>query len=184
MTAPARSRKSDIVAAAEREFSSAGYSGGRMERIAHAAGVNKQLLFHYFDSKDGLFIVALEAMLAASEPTGSDADHPAEMMRTLLASLQRTMQSSPGLLAIIADSGTNADFPGIAAAMVKVWRERQRARIQTALEEGQSRGYFRDDFDPSAISNIALAAALGTGALVAGANAPVGLLLADYCAWR
>src|SRR5690349_17975380 len=119
MTAPARSRRADIIAAAELEFSSAGYSGGRIERIAANAGVNKQLLFHYFDSKDGLFIVALEALLARAEP-GATSDSPAEEIRRVIGTLQSAVQAAPGLLAIIADSATNADFPGIAAGMVKM----------------------------------------------------------------
>ena len=184
MTAPARSRRSDILAAAEDEFALAGYSGGRIERIAHAARVNKQLLFHYFDSKDGLFIVALEAMLARAEPQATPSAEPAERLRRVVTHLQAALQTSPGLLAIIADSGTNPDFPGIAAAMVKAWRERQRASIQLALEDGQSRGYFRDDIDPVAISGLALAAALGSGAMGQSSVASVAGLLADYCAWR
>jgi len=184
MTAPARSRRDDILSAAEREFSTAGYAGGRIERIALAAGVNKQLLFHYFDSKDGLFIRALELMLARAEPAPASSEHPAEDMRAVVASLQAALQASPGLLAIIADSVTNTEFPGIAAAMVKAWRTRQRTRLQGALEEGQRRGYFRDDFDPTAVSGVALAAALGVGAIGSDAQLPIGLLLADYCAWR
>lgn len=184
MTAPARSRRDDILSAAEREFSTAGYAGGRIERIALTAGVNKQLLFHYFDSKDGLFIRALDAMLSRAEPTVPATEHPAEDLRAVIAALQAAVQASPGLLAIIADSGTNAEFPGIATAMVKAWRSRQRARLQDALEQGQRRGYFRDDFDPVAVSGIALAAALGMGAIGMDANLPVGPLLADYCAWR
>ena len=184
MTALARSRRSDILAAAEEEFALAGYSGGRIERIAQAARVNKQLLFHYFDSKDGLFIVALEAMLSRAEPQGLPSTDPAESLRRHMTHLQAALQASPGLLAIIADSGTNPDFPGLAAAMVKAWRERQRAGIQQALEDGQSRGYFRDDFDPVAVSGLALAGALGSGAMGQSAVASVSGLLADYCAWR
>ncbi len=172
------------MAAAEDEFGNAGYSGGRIERIAQAARVNKQLLFHYFDSKDGLFIAALESMLARAEPQISSSVEPAETVRSIVSHLQEAMRTAPGLLAIIADSGTNPDFPGIATAMVKAWRERQRATIQRALEDGQSRGYFRDDFDPAAIAALALAAAFGSGAMGQGSVGSVSALLADYCAWR
>lgn len=181
----ARSRRSDILAAAEREFAVAGYAGGRIERIAAAAGVNKQLLFHYYDSKDGLFSAALAALLTRLEPPDESADHSAEEIRQVVAALQSAIRAFPGILAIIADSSANTDFPRAAAEMVETWRDRQRTRLRIAVEEGQRRGYFRDDIDPSAVAGVALSAALGVGALGgAASNVPVGVLLADYCAWR
>lgn len=185
MRAPPRSRRAEILAAAEAEFASAGYAGGRIERIAASAGVNKQLLFHYFDSKDGLFSRALGALLARLEPKPQTAEHPAEEIRAVVASLQVAVRAFPGILAIIADSAANSAFPREAAAAVHAWRERQRARLRTAVEEGQRRGYFRDDIDPAGVSGVALSAALGVGALGSTEpDVPVGLLLSDYCAWR
>ena len=185
MTTLARSRRAEILAAAEREFAAAGYAGGRIERIAAAAGVNKQLLFHYFDSKEGLFSSAVAGLLARLEPQPQTAEHPAEEIRAITASLQAAVRALPGLLAIIADSAANGDFPREAAAGVRAWRERQRSRLRVAVEEGQRRGYFRDDIDPSGVAGVALSAALGVGALGGDeAHLPVGALMADYCAWR
>lgn len=44
-----------ILAAAAREFGAKGYAGARMEGIARAAGVKKELLYHYFKGKEHLF---------------------------------------------------------------------------------------------------------------------------------
>jgi TetR/AcrR family transcriptional regulator len=185
VTAPARSRRSEILAAAEREFAAAGYAGGRIERIAAAAGVNKQLLFHYFESKQGLFSSAVTGLLARLEPAQHAAEHPAEEIRAVLSALQGAIRSLPGLLGIIADSAANDEFPPEAAAGVRAWRDRQRSRLRTAVEEGQKRGYFRDDIDPAAVAGIALSAALGVGVLGDDAGPlQVGALMADYCAWR
>jgi TetR/AcrR family transcriptional regulator len=49
-----------ILDAALKEFSGLGMAGARTERIAAAAGVNKALLYYYFDSKEKLYIAALE----------------------------------------------------------------------------------------------------------------------------
>jgi TetR/AcrR family transcriptional regulator len=180
-----RSRRAEILAAAEREFAAAGYAGGRIERIAAAAGVNKQLLFHYFDSKEGLFSSAVTGLLSRLEPRAQAAEHPAEEIRAVTAALQSAVRSMPGLLAIIADSSANDDFPREAAAGVRTWRERQRLRLRVAVEEGQRRGYFRDDIDPAGVAGVALSAALGVGALGNDESpVPVGILMADYCAWR
>jgi len=44
-----------LLEAATAEFAEHGIAGARVERIAQEAGVNKALIFHYFESKDGLF---------------------------------------------------------------------------------------------------------------------------------
>jgi TetR/AcrR family transcriptional regulator len=55
--AEARTR---ILEAALSEFAALGLAGARTERIAGAAGVNKALLYYYFDSKEKLYTAALE----------------------------------------------------------------------------------------------------------------------------
>ncbi len=49
-----------ILDAALREFAANGLAGARTEAIATAAGVNKALLYYYFDSKEKLYVAALE----------------------------------------------------------------------------------------------------------------------------
>jgi AcrR family transcriptional regulator len=60
MSSPARSpqlsaRRLKILEAARKEFGLRGFAGARVEAIARRAGVNKGLIFYYFDSKEGLF---------------------------------------------------------------------------------------------------------------------------------
>ena len=56
---PETTRKK-ILKAAAKEFAQKGFDGARVDRIAVLAGVNKQLLYHYFGSKDDLFTAVLE----------------------------------------------------------------------------------------------------------------------------
>ena len=49
-----------ILDAALSEFSSKGLAGARTEQIAAAAGVNKALLYYYFESKEKLYQSALD----------------------------------------------------------------------------------------------------------------------------
>ena len=51
---PDRSRER-LLAAAVEEFSAKGFAGARVEAIAQRAGLNKQLISHYFGGKDGLY---------------------------------------------------------------------------------------------------------------------------------
>ncbi len=60
---PARTRL-QLLAAAVTEFSEHGYSGARTDRIAQRAGINVRMLYHYFGSKDDLYVAVLEAVLA------------------------------------------------------------------------------------------------------------------------
>jgi TetR/AcrR family transcriptional regulator len=54
--------RSRILDAAIQEFSENGLAGARTEQIAEAAGVNKALLYYYFQSKEGLYNAALEGV--------------------------------------------------------------------------------------------------------------------------
>jgi TetR/AcrR family transcriptional regulator len=49
-----------ILDAALGEFSTHGLAGARTDRIANSAGVNKALLYYYFDSKENLYLAAFE----------------------------------------------------------------------------------------------------------------------------
>lgn len=176
-----RERRADILAAAVREFGATGFSGARMERIAGAARVNKQLLFHYFDSKQGLFLAALEPLLARfAVPNG--APTPGEQVRRTVAAIQTAARAVPGFVGILADSEANSDFPPAAAVRLRAWRATELARLREAVADGQRRGFFRDDIDPSAVAVAALGAALGSSTL--DAEPLLGEMLSDYCAWR
>jgi AcrR family transcriptional regulator len=49
-----------ILAAARDEFAEHGLGGARMDRIAERAGVNKRLIYYYFEHKESLFTAVLE----------------------------------------------------------------------------------------------------------------------------
>ena len=74
---PVRTRER-ILRAARREFVAKGLAGARVDVIARAAAVNKRMLYHYFDNKEGLYRATLyEGMatnldLVASAPTDPD----------------------------------------------------------------------------------------------------------------
>ena|SRR5580692_264914 len=53
--------RSRILDAALAEFGSNGLAGARTERIAEAAGVNKALIYYYFQGKEDLYAAALES---------------------------------------------------------------------------------------------------------------------------
>ncbi|HQZ07051.1 MAG: TetR family transcriptional regulator [Rhodoferax sp.] len=54
--------RASILAAARAEFAAHGLTGARVNTIANRAGVNKQLIYYYFGSKDDLYRSALETV--------------------------------------------------------------------------------------------------------------------------
>src|SRR5688572_6357507 len=65
-----RSRRSEqsqqqILAAAEVEFADKGLAGARVDEIAEASGVNKQMIYYYYGSKEDLYLAVLERAYAA-----------------------------------------------------------------------------------------------------------------------
>jgi AcrR family transcriptional regulator len=67
----AQQTRDKILRAAHDEFSERGPAGARIDRIAMAAGVNKQRMYAYFTNKEGMFSAVLSrafADLAAAVP--------------------------------------------------------------------------------------------------------------------
>ncbi|HWP12149.1 MAG TPA: helix-turn-helix domain-containing protein, partial [Ramlibacter sp.] len=65
MAADERLRDADrsqatILTAARDEFAEHGLGGARMDRIAERAGLNKRLIYYYFEDKEQLFRAVLE----------------------------------------------------------------------------------------------------------------------------
>lgn len=81
--------RAKIVEAARDELAARGFAGARVESIAQRAGVRKQLLYHYFDSKEALFQEILDHAIAervASLSKGRGAGAPfRERFHTALA---------------------------------------------------------------------------------------------------
>ncbi|GAA4557388.1 TetR family transcriptional regulator [Planotetraspora kaengkrachanensis] len=60
----AEATRERILDAALEEFSTFGVAGARVDRIAHKAGCNKNLIYIYFESKEKLFTTLLQRHLA------------------------------------------------------------------------------------------------------------------------
>jgi TetR/AcrR family transcriptional regulator len=76
----ARTRKK-IVEAAKAEFAARGFAGARIAEIARRAKLNKQLLYHYFPSKEALFDEILEQTIFEREALAGSDDSPHLMFR-------------------------------------------------------------------------------------------------------
>lgn len=160
-----------IVHAAREEFSKRGFAGARVERIAQAAEVNKQLLFYYYHSKRGLFqavvrsgVTELEAALTAI-PTSTG--QPLERLHEALAALFEFLTAHPDLVTLISHAD-RMDAAPFAPAI---------RRLVVMLAEGQGLGQVRGDLDPhlaAAQAVVLMVAYLRLESLIAASAPPLG----------
>lgn len=190
-------RRDDILAAARSEFARHGFAGARVERIAKVANVNKQLIFHYFKSKYGLYLAAVSASFATWKPVSDGAAPPSEHLRHVTAHLVQWLGENPGVARAIAEAERAPGELDVNAPPTEVWRWLEDAKrvVRSAVEAGQRQGYFRDDIDPQAVAEIVASSAVGhvlTASLAYGTSpseparlsANLSQALVEYCAWR
>lgn len=190
------SRKDAILEAARKEFADLGYAGARIERIAASAAANKQLIFHYFGSKDGLYAAATAATFRSAPLPHQDAARPPESLRRFVAEIASWFASTPGAALFAAECVAGRPVPEAAERTVSDWRQRAAAGIKSAIDDGQRKGYFRDDVDAQHITAIVVGSAVGIALLhhpvqPGAAPAPPSRLApvlaqvaVDLCAWR
>ncbi len=126
-----------------------------MDRIARTAGVNKQLLYYYYRSKEGLFqavlLQAARELAAALEATPRPEGSPLERLRAAVAAQFDHLARHPDLVSILTHGAR-----GEAAVFAPAVR-----RLVVLLAEGQGLGRVRGDVDPQLAAMQALVLMLG-----------------------
>lgn len=148
---PARTR-GRILSVATQEFSRRGYDGARVDEIMRRSKVSKNLVYHYFDSKEKLFVAVLDAaygrMRARLGELVLDPAHPVEAIRTLIDALFRYWNEAPDFIGLLASENFHK---GRHLRQIKAIAEgypRLMIAIRDVLEEGQRQGVFRANIDP------------------------------------
>jgi AcrR family transcriptional regulator len=152
-----RSRDADrtrlaILRAAMTEFADKGLGGARIDAIAERAGVNKRLLYYYFENKDDLFLAALELTYAdirdAEQALHLELEDPVEAIRRLVAFTWQHYVNHPEFLHLL--NGENLHRARHLKRSTRI-REMNSPLIQTlgdVLERGRRAGLFRGGIDP------------------------------------
>ena len=71
---PRAGNRERILEAAVNEFAELGFAGARVDRIAKESGLNKQLIYHYFGNKRGLYEAAFESLVLKVRGTLPDGE--------------------------------------------------------------------------------------------------------------
>jgi TetR/AcrR family transcriptional regulator len=130
---PPPAARDRILRAATQEFSEYGYSGARVNRIAEAAGVNKQLIYHYFGSKEGVYAEVLQEMLTSLE-TSTDGQGE---LAGLLRQSQASREEGRAWARMVAWEGLAGESPVVSRAKRQASIDRQIAAINRSQAEGR-----------------------------------------------
>jgi AcrR family transcriptional regulator len=144
--------QSTILAAARDEFAEHGLGGARMDRIAERAGVNKRLIYYYFEDKDRLFQAVLEQTYRdirdEERRLNLLALKPADAVRRLVEFTWDYYLAHPEFLSLL-----NTENLQAARHLAKSQRAREMnspliATLGEILERGRKDGTFRGGVDP------------------------------------
>ena len=140
-----------LTAAAVNEFSRNGFAGARVDEIARVAGVNKQLVYHYFDNKQGLYLVALESVYAEirekEKSLSLGALAPLEAMTQLIAFSFDYRAEHPEFLALLTDENRNQGSHILGSERLQKMHSPFIEMLGATLERGVAEGVFRSDYD-------------------------------------
>ncbi|MCW2967644.1 MAG: TetR family transcription regulator [Solirubrobacteraceae bacterium] len=112
-------RRAELLAAGERLFSERPFEEVSIDDIAAAAGISKNLIYHYFAGKRELFLAvvaaAAEHMLSATRPDPALA--PADQLAgSLKAHLDYAVEHAQGYIALMRGAGGDEQVQAILVA--------------------------------------------------------------------
>lgn len=141
-----------ILDGALAEFSSKGFDGARIDEIALRAGVNKNLLYHHFGSKDGLFTALLERMYETIRQRQDDLQirslDPVEALRKLVIFTGSVWVQHPEFLRLLQSENLNGGRHVRASEKISNMYNPLLATINDILDRGVKQGRFRENLDP------------------------------------
>jgi TetR/AcrR family transcriptional regulator len=155
---PRRPRESSIrtreilLDAALREFADKGFDGARMDQIALLTGLNKNVLYHHFESKDGLFAAVLERTYGAIRASQNDIRlrgmDPVAATRKLVISTGRIWIRYPEFQRLLYSENLHGGRHVNQSANIRQMYNPLLDTLRGLLARGQADGVFRRDLDP------------------------------------
>lgn len=144
------STRDRILRAALHEYSEHGHAGARVKAIAEAAGVNVQLIYHYFGSKEGLHREVRAEIFRYRTRSLRD---PGSSLEEILLSFYAEFASVPEQVRVVVREALEFGATSVAEDDVVLGAERQQAlRERVAhLRRLQDEGRLPPDLDVEAL---------------------------------
>ena len=148
----AAASRAALLRAGRAAFACHGLAGARVAAIAREAGLNKQLLYHYFGSKEGLYCSVLESVYAeirAFERALSLGDMPPDEALAKLAGFSFDyLAATPDFIALLNDENGHGGSHVRQSRELGAMHSPLVALIAATLEAGVAAGSVRDGIDP------------------------------------
>lgn len=148
---PQRTREK-ILAQATIEFAAKGYDGARVDGIAARCRLSKNMLYHYYGSKQGLFIAVLERMYETLRARQRDFSirgrDPVEAMRRLIAHTFHAFLEHPEAIWLLNDENMHKGRHIRRSRRIRQLYDPLVDTIRELLRRGATQGVFRPGIDP------------------------------------
>ena len=148
---PERTREK-ILREATTEFAARSYDGARVDSIAKRCRLSKNMLYHYFGSKEGLFIAVLEHMYESFRKRQRDfaarAGDPVKAMRQLVAHTFQALLDHPEVIALLNSENLHHGRHIRRSRRVRNLYDPLIDTIREVLRRGVAEGVFRPNIDP------------------------------------
>lgn len=141
-----------ILNVATEEFSAKGYDGARVDDIMRMAKVSKNLIYHYFGSKEQLFISVLEAAYQGMHDYHSTwsikAASPTEGIRELVRSTFEYWEKSSEFIGLLNSENLHRGRHLRKSKLTKKGYSGLLDKLAQLLKQGEKAGDFRPSVDP------------------------------------
>lgn len=150
-TRNAQATRRRILLTAYKEFSARGYDGARVDAIVARCKVSKNLLYHYFDGKEALFIEVMEyaygAMRERQNELALSGSDPVDKMRALIVQTVEYFSEHPEFLQLLANENLYKARHIKKSSKITDMFNPLKAALNDILTEGKEKGVFRSDAD-------------------------------------
>jgi len=148
---PVATRKK-LLTAARLEFARHGFAGARVDEIASRAGVNKQLVYHYFGDKDALYLAVLEWVYAdireQERQLNLEGLPPEKAIRKLIEASFDYLATNPDFIVLLNDENRGGARHVRGSTRLEAMHSPLVRSVSHILHEGVRAGVFRKGIDP------------------------------------
>ncbi len=141
-----------LLAAARCEFAASGFAGARVDEIAARAGVNKQLVYHYFGDKDALYLAVLEwvyeEIREQERKLNLEGLPPGEAIRKLIEASFDHLAAHPDFIVLLNDENRGGARHVRGSTRLEAMHSPLVRSVSHILHEGVRAGVFRKGIDP------------------------------------
>lgn len=153
----AEAAQADLIASARREFAEKGFALAGIEAIAEPTGLNKKMIYHYFGSKEGLYIAVLEqaykGIRAMEKNLHLDKLEPLEAIRTLVEATWDYYVANPDFLALVNQENLLRAEYLKRSGIVQRQTSTLLRRVKSVLDRGVKDGSIRPGIDPMQLNH-------------------------------